>query len=190
MKKEMIKKVLESANISSGMSSYLLEYARVDSHKKGYLLVHKGQICQRAWFLVKGLAKSRYFDQNGKQLITRFWKENQIILAKESFNLPLPAAEDIVLLENCTLLSVDHRQEQHLGSLFAETQSLARQIHLADERQNQLRSHLLTLSTAQAYGLFCKNFDANRFQLQDIGAYLNRTPQSISRIRRSSLPRK
>lgn len=184
MKKQMIRQILDNQNISSPVAAYLLEQARLEDHRKGHVLLKNGEICQRVWFLVKGLAKSRYFDQSGKQLITRFWQENSIILAKESFNERTAGKQDLVLLEDSTLLSLDYQQEKVLQSQYPESQRFTRRLHLMDERQNQLRAHLLTLPAAQAYAMFCAEFDCNRFLLQDIAAYLNRTPQSISRVRR------
>lgn len=187
MKEELISRILAKRIVSRDFSAYLLNQIRVEKLKKGHALLKKGEICHHIWLIEKGLAKSRYFDQTGKQIITRFWKENEIMLAKGSFNDRVPAKEDIILLENAVVVSINFPQAQFIYHTFPESHTIARQIHVTDEHSNRLRFHLLTLPASDAYKAFCQEFKSvpfTRFQQQDIAAYLNLSPHTVSMIRR------
>lgn len=184
MKEEIIKQMLGNEKVGNGLFQYLLEKARLETQKKGHVLLRNGDICQHVWYIEKGLVKSRYFDQTGKELISRFWQEKEYILAKYSFNNGVPALEDIVLLEDSILFSINRSQQQHIDSQFPQITKLARKVHIMDDHHNQLRSHMLTETTAEAYNRFCKEFSISRFKQKDIAAYLNRSAQAISKVRR------
>jgi len=187
MKEKLIASIQAQYHLSKEFTAYLYQVSRLETLKKGRLLQRIGDTSEHIWFLGQGYVKSRYFDQSGKQHITRFWKENELILVKDSFNNKSQALDDIVSMENVTALSVDYQQVQQVLTTYPESNRLSRWVHVTDERSSRLRLNLLTLPTDEAYALFCekfKHFPLNRFLQQDIAAYLNCSPHTISMIRR------
>lgn len=187
MKEKLIANMQAQYHLSKEFTAYLYQVSRIETLKKGRLLQRIGDASEHIWFLGHGYLKSRYFDQSGKQHVTRFWKENEFILVKDSFNNKSPASDEIISMEKVTALSVDYQQVQHVLTTYPESNRLGRWLHVTDERSSRLRLNLLTLPTDEAYRQFCekfKNFPLNRLLQQDIAAYLNCSPHTISMIRR------
>lgn len=181
----LIEYLAQIAPISEALKAFLNEELRVDVLPKENKLIRKDQLVDRTWFIVKGLAKSCYDDPNGKQIVTRFWKENETLLlkTKDLQNGPVRFSEEITLLEQTTLLSLHHNQIKYIYAHYPEIHEITRKIYLADIRKRDLRSRLLVMSATLAYEEFCLHFPCQRLRLQDIAYYLNIRPYSLSRIR-------
>ena len=49
---------------------------------KGTTLLKSGEKFSQTFFIMSGLIKSRYFDEDGKQIVTRFWKKMRLCYPK------------------------------------------------------------------------------------------------------------
>jgi len=169
--------------LSSEFKNYLHQSAIREDLPKGTMLLKSGDKFNQTWFVLAGLIKSRYFDEDGKQIVTRFWKENEIVLPKGGFMENMESLEDIILLEDCKLLSIHNKQIEFAYHAFSETYKLGRKIHFKDSRKQYQRAAILVLPAVKAYAAFCQHFPCNRIQLQDIAYFLNIRPYTLSRIR-------
>lgn len=169
--------------LSSEFKNYLHKTAIKQDFPKGTTLLKSGEKFSQTFFVLAGLIKSRYFDEDGKQVVTRFWKENEIVLPKGGFMENMESLEDIVLLEDCKLLSIHNKQIEFAYHAFSETYKLSRKIHFKDSRKQYQRATLLVLPAVKAYPAFCQLFPCNRILLQDIAYFLNIRPYTLSRIR-------
>jgi CRP-like cAMP-binding protein len=176
----------QSDTLSAPFSDFLRKNVVLRSYKRGALVVKAGDVVDQTWFITKGMVKSRYHDESGRQVVTRFWKENDFVILKDrdvQFG-PIYAREDIVLLENARLASLSHRHLRYAFEHFPESHQLARRIYFSEIRSHEIRQHLLVLDAAQAYQAFCRHFPSTRIQIQDIAFYLNLRPYTLSRIRK------
>lgn len=169
--------------LSADFVAYLQNRVRPLQYLKGHFLIRAGEKFNQTWFVIRGLAKSRYLDEDGKQVVTRFWKENEIIIPKGAFMENMVSLEDIILLEDTKLLSLSHKEIEHAYNTFLETHVLSRKIHFKDSRKQYQRAALLVLPAIKAYPEFCKLFPCNRILLQDVAYFLNIRPYTLSRIR-------
>lgn len=152
---------------------------------KGEKLVSENQLTNKTWFVQSGLLKSRYFDHSGRQIITHFYKEQEIILIKNlaQSGAQARAQEEIVLLEDCILFSVNSLHLQHIFDHFEEVNRISRKVYQMDLQKKDLRARLLVMPAPVAYTEFCHHFPCQRILLQDIASFLNIRPYSLSRIR-------
>lgn len=171
------------APLDSAMEAYLQNNVSINNYPKGYILKSNGITSDRIWFVGKGLLKSRHFDQNGKQIVTRFWTEYEMILLKRK-NGAATDTEQIVLLEDSILLTLTNHQLEVLYTDFHRVHQITRRIYLSELRKRDIRPSLLVMPAADAYANFCHLFPCQRLLLQDIAYYLNIRPYSLSRIRR------
>jgi len=150
--------------------------------KKGKLLKQNGKL-PMIWYIVSGLAKGSYEDQEGKEHVTRFWQKGQIMLLAGG-QPGQTAADTITLLEDCRLTTLSESSIIFLYHTYIEAAKLSSKILLNDRNQGELRAFLCSLPTPQGYVQFQQFFPANRLLLKDIASYLEISPGRLSEIRR------
>jgi len=152
-------------------------------YKKGDILRQNGQT-PMIWYIQKGLAKGYYQDQEGKEHVTRFWKENQVMLLAGGQKIPA-AADRIMLLEDSQLTTLSDSSILFLYHSFAEAPKLSSKIILNDRNQGELRSFLCSMPTPQGYAAFQQIFPSARLLLKDIASYLEISAGRMSTIRKN-----
>lgn len=152
-------------------------------YKKGDILRQNGHT-PMIWYIQNGLAKGYYQDQDGKEHVTRFWKENQVMLLA-SGPIHKTAADRITLLEDSLVTTLSDSGILFLYHSFSEAPKLSSKIILDDRNHGELRSFLCSLPTAQGYVQFQHIFPSGRLLLKDIASYLEISAGRMSEIRRN-----
>jgi CRP-like cAMP-binding protein len=154
-------------------------------YPKNHFLVQVHSTSQQLYFLEKGFAVSYYF-QDGKKIVTSFWKPGEIILSPKSFCEHLPSDEAIQLTMESELLALSFQSVNKLFENFPIANVLARAIvarchALSEER----RIDLHYLSAWERYMKLLKTYPGIGLHAAQemIASYLNITPQSLSRLR-------
>lgn len=174
--------LLESyAPASADLRSYLSDHLQWQTISKGKPLFTDLRHASRTWMLCSGLLKSTYTDDSGKQIVSRFWQQGEIVLSKNRG--VFEPGEQITAVETCIVLYMDAVNTEYVLDHFAQGHLLARKIYFNDAKQRELRTKLMQIPPAEAYELFCRAYPAERMLLQDIAAFLNIRPYSLSRIR-------
>lgn len=178
----------EMTPVSSSFADFIRKAAVEQKFRKGAQLIKAGDTINQTWLVMKGLAKSFHIDEQGRQVVTRFWKEGEILILKdrELQSGGFYAGEDVVFLEDTLLVSISNQQLAYAFDNFPETHRLAGKFYFAEIRSRDLRQRMLILDAASAYQEFCQYFPASRLALQDIAYYLNIRPYTLSRIRKRS----
>ncbi len=151
-------------------------------YKKGDILSRQGQT-PMIWYIKSGLAKGYYQDQEGKEHVTRFWKEDQVMLLAGGPSHKI-ATDSIMLLEDSYLTTLSDSSLIYLYHTFREAPKLSSKIILNDRNHGELKSFLCSLPTALAYEHFRQIFPSQRLLLKDIASYLEISPGRMSEIRR------
>lgn len=151
-------------------------------YKKGDVLRQNGQT-PMIWYIKSGLAKGYYQDQEGKEHVTRFWKEDQVMLLATG-SMHKTAADRIMLLEDSLLTTLSDSSIIYLYHSFREAPKLSSKIILNDRNHSELKSFLCSLPAAQGYEQFRQIFPEHRLLLKDIASYLEISPGRMSEIRR------
>jgi CRP-like cAMP-binding protein len=152
---------------------------------KRTLLLKRGQLCNRMYFVEEGLIRSYYY--KGKNEITNwFMPEKSFVISVKSFFHRVPSQEEVEVLEDATLTSISYDDLQHLFRAFPKFNFTGRVLLqeyyiLCEERNISLRRQ----STKERYQDLLRDFPSlfNRVPHRMIASYLGMTPETLSRLR-------
>ncbi|SHM73950.1 Crp/Fnr family transcriptional regulator [Flavobacterium saccharophilum] len=155
--------------------------------KKGTVLLKENQICNKAFFVCKGMLRSYTVDEMGKDHIIQFASENWWIADRSSFYFDEPSELFIDVIEDAEIVYI-HKEfiktAEKLSKNFVSFNTLALQKNI---RQMQKRINYLLAATAEKKYLdFIETHReiTYRLPLQMIASYLGITPESLSRVRK------
>ena len=170
--------------VSEALNAQLRSRLILQHFRKGQALPDSK--VDRTWFIISGLLKARFHNEDGQEIITRLWAENELVLFKSPIGQRISSKDDkeLICLEDVTMLFLSQKDANHLLKDFPETSLLLRKIYLADLHRQQLRALLLSMPAKKAYSLFCQLFPSDRLLLKDIAAFLNIRAYTLSRLRR------
>lgn len=156
---------------------------------EGDYLFKGGKICREMFFVSKGVLRIVATNDKGVEVTHYFLSENQFCTILASFNNELPAEESIQAACDAEVLVITKTGLLALYEKITYLKALIDQItqqRLLDKIQ--IRNAYLGLDSAARYQLFIMRQPeiALRVPLKDIASYLEITPQSLSRIRRSA----
>jgi len=155
--------------------------------KKGSILLKENQVCNRAFFVCKGMLRSYTVDEMGKDHIIQFASENWWIADRSSFYFNEPSELFIDIIEDAQIVYIHMdfiKTAEKLSKNFASFNSLALQKNI---QQMQKRINYLLAATAEKKYLdFIETHReiTYRLPLQMIASYLGITPESLSRVRK------
>jgi CRP-like cAMP-binding protein len=158
---------------------------------KGDYLCSEGHTCDYLWYQITGLIRFFNVDENGEEQTRHFSFPDILLTSYASFVQRIPSPESIQALETTLVLPLHYQRNQELASQLPQwsvfTEKYVREVYAYLEQR--LRDQL-GKTAEQRYHDFCQTFPqyAHRIPLQQIASYLGITPQSLSRIRRASLP--
>lgn len=156
--------------------------------KKEFLL-NSGSVCKYQYFIVQGLIRSFYIDNQGVERIVQFGIENWWVTNIDSFSNQKPSEVHIQALEPTTALLIS---KESLEMAYSEIPKIERLFRLISEKTliaQQRNSHFYMKETSKDryYGLIktIPNF-AQRVPQYMIASYLDITPEYLSDLRNSS----
>jgi CRP-like cAMP-binding protein len=181
------KYILDNAGITEEQYKELEPMVYTLKIKKGTILLEQDQVCDRAFFVCKGLLRSYTVDEMGKEHIIQFASENWWIADRSSFYFDEPSDLFIDTIEDSEVIYIKKdffKKLEQLSDTFTSFNTLALQKNI---RQMQKRINYLLAATAEKKYLdFIETHReiTYRLPLQMIASYLGIAPESLSRVRR------
>lgn len=181
------KYILDNAGITEEQYKELEPMVYALKIKKGTILLEQDQVCDRAFFVCKGLLRSYTVDEMGKEHIIQFASENWWIADRSSFYFDEPSDLFIDTIEDSEVIYIKKdffKKLEQLSDTFTSFNTLALQKNI---RQMQKRINYLLAATAEKKYLdFIETHReiTYRLPLQMIASYLGIAPESLSRVRR------
>ena len=190
----MVKMNIEQILIEIGESYFPLSFdcqkefianSKINTFKKGEIVVREGQFSKKAYLILKGCARA-YYLKDGKDISDWFTFENQFMASIVSFFSNEPSPHYVEFTEDSTVLefskdTVDklsdkyHDFERFISKIVTETMlGLCERLHTVQFAKAEERyRHLL--------GIYPEI--TNRLPLTHIASYLGITLETLSRIR-------
>jgi CRP/FNR family transcriptional regulator, anaerobic regulatory protein len=106
--------------ISDGLRNHLESILEVGSFKKKEHLLKIGQVCRKVTFVLEGLIRCYYIDDDGNEICSWFMKEGDVIIAVESHYRQTLSREAIQTLENTRVCFIYESQLQETCELYPE----------------------------------------------------------------------
>jgi CRP-like cAMP-binding protein len=167
----------------------LLEYLQSNIKEREFprktLLLKEGKTSKEIHFIVKGLARAFYF-KNDTDITSRMMRENELILTVSSFFRQQPSLENIELVEDSILISLNHDQFQDIQKQFPPFNYITRIIMEHYYIVHEEHDYAMKMKTARDRYEQLLQTDPQIFQrlpLKHIASYLGMKPETLSRIR-------
>ena len=156
---------------------------------KGETILGEGDVCRYIFWIVKGLVRQYYF-KNGKELTEYMATENTICMSIESLFREEPSMQIIQALEPTILFALPMHDLEAVSMKSVNIQMLYRKILEESLIISQHHADMLRFESAQdRYRRLVRESPQLilRAPLVYIASYLQMTPETLSRVRNSTL---
>ena len=157
--------------------------------KKGVEILSQGQVAEYIYYLHTGLIRQYYF-KNGKEMTSNLAVDGSIFMSIESLFRETPSSEVIEALDTCYIYAIPKRRLENVALHNQNIQILYRKILEEALIECQIHEDLVRFETAQdRYRRICKQMPkvVLRAPLVFIASFLEMTPETLSRVRSSTL---
>ena len=158
-------------------------------YAKGELVLKEGDVCKSLLYIDKGLVRQFYF-KHGKEVTEHLGQEHSIVMCIESLFKEEPTKLQIEALEPTVAYALPKADLERVAMHNVNIQILYRKILEESLITSQIHADLVRFETAQdRYKKMCKLMPqvVLRAPLVYIASYLQMTPETLSRVRASTL---
>jgi len=158
------------------------------SLNKSELLISEGEICNKMWFITKGIIRYCQYDTDNNEKTTCFGWENYFCVPFSSYLNGTPSIESLIAIEKTEVAEISRDD----FIFFIETvpgfslmyRQLLEQAYLFSERHNYILQNFPALERYRALILEDAPGLLQRVPLLYIASYLGINPETLSRIRK------
>ena len=153
---------------------------------KGTQILQQGKTCKKLFYIEKGLARSYYYNEKGKDVTVWFFSDNNIMVSVESFFQQTPSLYHMELLEDSTLYFSDYQKLQELFDKYHSIERFGRLLATQLLTDVVEKLNAIQFQTAkERYNFLIEKYPdiAYRAPLGHIASYLGITQETLSRIR-------
>ena len=156
---------------------------------KGQMILSEGETCKHFYYIERGLIRQFYF-KNGKQITEHLGEDRTIFMCIESLFREEPTRLQVEALEPTLVYALPKQKLEQVALHNVNIQILYRKILEESLILSQVHADLVRFETAQdRYRKMCKLMPqvVLRAPLVYIASYLQMTPETLSRVRSSTL---
>lgn len=156
---------------------------------KGELILKEGEICRNIYYVNRGMVRQFYY-KNGKELTEHIGVENSIFMCIESLFKEEPTRLQVEALETSIVYALPKQRLEEVALHNVNIQILYRKILEESLIISQVHADLVRFESAlDRYLKMCKLMPQVilRAPLIYVASYLQMTPETLSRVRASSL---
>ena len=158
-------------------------------YAKGEIALSEGEICKNLLYIDKGLMRQFYF-KHGKEVTEHLAQDHTIVMCIESLFKEEPTKLQIEAIEPTVVYALPKADLERVAMHNVTIQILYRKILEESLIMSQVHADLVRFETAQdRYKKLCKLMPqvVLRAPLVYIASYLQMTPETLSRVRASTL---
>lgn len=172
--------------LTEAEEAIVLSKTRYKNYLKGQYIVQEGDVCRYQTYIVSGLVRTFYLDDNGNEHIIMFGIENWWAGDLGSFITQAPADFNVQCLKNCKVIQLSY---DNLKELYQHVPKMERFFRLiiqnayANSQRRIVRNYSKTAK--ERYLLFCKEYPevVQRVPQYMIASYLGISKEFLSTIR-------
>ena len=158
-------------------------------YAKGQMIINEGQVCDSIYYIERGLIRQFYF-KNGKQITEHLGEDHTIFMCIESLFREEPSKLQVEALENSIIYALPKIELERVALHNVNIQMMYRKILEESLIISQVHADLIRFESAQnRYKRMCKLAPQVilRAPLTYIANYLQMTPETLSRVRSTTL---
>ena len=158
-------------------------------YAKGETILAEGEVCSEIIYIDKGLARE-FYTKNNKEVTEYLAVEGSIMMSIESLFKEQPSHIQIEALEPCVIYALPKKRLEEVALHNVNIQILYRKILEESLILSQVHADLVRFESAEnRYRRLCKLSPqlALRAPLVYIASYLQMTPETLSRVRSTTL---
>ncbi len=158
-------------------------------YAKGELVLKEGDVCRQFLYIDKGLMRQFYF-KHGKEVTEHLAQDHTVVMCIESLFKEEPTRLQVEAIEPTLVYALPKAELERVALHNVNIQILYRKILEESLIQSQVHADLVRFETAQdRYKRMCKLMPqvVLRAPLVYIASYLQMTPETLSRVRASTL---
>ena len=158
-------------------------------YAKGEMILTEGEICSDIIYIDKGLARE-FYTKNNKEVTEYMAVEGSIMMSIESLFKEQPSHIQIEAIEPCVIYAIPKKRLEEVALHNVNIQILYRKILEESLILSQVHADLVRFESAEnRYRRLCKLSPqlALRAPLVYIASYLQMTPETLSRVRSTTL---
>lgn len=188
---------MESELIVDSISRHIVLDAREEAYflsllqpvrvRKKQFLLHRGQVCRNAYFVLEGCLRGYTIDANGFEHILNFAPRGWWMSDMYSYITQEKGYLNIDALEDSRVLQLTKEQQE---ALFVQVPKFERYYRIITEKSlvsYQLRTlDSLSLTAQDRYLNFCRRYPSliNTIPQKYIASYIGVTPEFLSKMRK------
>jgi len=156
---------------------------------KGEMILKEGEVCENIYYIEHGLVRQFYF-KNGKQITEHLGEDRTVFMCIESLFREEATKLQVEAIEPTTVYALPKLRLEQVALHNVNIQILYRKILEESLIISQVHADLVRFETAQdRYKKMCKLSPQVilRAPLVYIASYLQMTPETLSRVRSSTL---
>ena len=156
---------------------------------KGKMILEEREVCENIYYLDKGLIRQFYF-KNGKEVTEHLGSDRSIFMCIESLFREIPSFLQVEAIESCQIYALPKHRLEQVALHNVNIQILYRKILEESLILSQVHADLVRFETAgDRYKKMCKLMPqvVLRAPLVYIASYLQMTPETLSRVRATTL---
>ena len=154
-------------------------------YKKGDLLLQQNEICSKSYLLINGIAR-KYYLNDGKEITTELYFENDLAISFDSYTLQQPSKEFIEALTDVTISVISYQTFQKAKKNFPKLLTL--DLMLTEYYGMWVENRLFQFHTMTATQRYLDILTKSPHIIQSvpltiIASYLGISLETLSRIR-------
>lgn len=161
--------------------------------KKNEILVNQGDVCHHLYFIDKGMGRSYYLKEDGKEITQWFFAESVFMSSADSFFNQSPSFYYLEILEDSFLHSISFQEMDVLLNKYHKMERFARLLSISMLSKIVEKLNAIQFQTAkERYDYLISEYPdiCQRVALGHIASYLGMTQETLSRIRRNDFLQK
>lgn len=165
-------------------------YFKKESVQKNQILIQQGEISKSLYYVERGMGRSYYVHENGKEITQWFFGVGKFMSSVDSFFQQSPSLYYLEMLEDSVLYGISKKDIDDLFAKYPKMEQLGRLVSIEMLTKVVNKLNAIQFQTArERYDYMLAEFPDIAYQvpLGHIASYLGMTPETLSRIRKGDL---
>ncbi|AZI25932.1 Crp/Fnr family transcriptional regulator [Pedobacter sp. G11] len=186
--KELFDFILRFGNLNPQQIDFIAGKSITLELKKDEYFSEAGKIARQVGFIVDGILRVCYYNNQGEEITKYFIEENNLVVDLESFNNEICSSAYVQAVTDCKMIVFQRKDWLELLQTIVGWDTIVNKITTRALMQKvERRSPLVSEDATTRYLKFLEIYltVVNRIPLSYIASYLGVTQSSLSRIRKN-----